>query len=387
MPYGCQMSPAREGSASFDWASHAPLHPAARAAFEAALDAHWGDPARLHHSGRQARQALELARQSVAANLGARADEVYFLPSGTAAIHAGIAGLLGGRRRVGHRVLASAVEHSAVLNALNFHAADVTLAPVDVTGRVLPEELERLVETATAFVAVQSANHEVGTLQPLRQVRAACEVGSIPLMVDASVTLPWSAPDFDWDVLVGSAHKWGGPAGVGVLVVRTGTRFRSPFPEDERGWGNSPGFENVAGIVAAAAALQAVRQEVEVEARVRSMTARLRAALPHLVSDCVVLGSADERAPHIVTASLLYVDGEAMLTALDRHGIAASSGSSCTSSTLTPSHVLAAMGVLTHGNLRLSIGRTTTDADIDHLLGVLPDVVTSIRTELGAGEL
>lgn len=148
-----------------------------------------------------------------------------------------------------------------------------------------------------------------------------------------------------------------------------------------------PALKNVPAIVAAAAALQALRQDTESQPRVRELTERLRSELPSLISDCVVLGEPHERAPHIVTASLLYVDGEAMLTELDKHGIAASSGSSCTSSTLTPSHVLEAMGVLTHGNLRLSLGRTSTEAEVEHLLATLPRIVDQIRTSLGAQDL
>lgn len=378
------MSPGQAPTAAFDQASHAALHPAARAAFEHALDAGWGDPQRLHHGARQARQALEMARQSVAASLGCRPDEVFFTPSGTHAAHSGLAGLLAGRSRVSNEALVSSVEHSSVLHALEHAGAQSTLLPVIQTAKLQVSALQELLNDRIALVAVQSANHEVGTLQPLDEVTRLCQAAGVPLFVDACVTAGWQTPEPGWDVLAASAHKWGGPAGVGVLAIRTGTRVRSLAPEDERGWGRSPGFENVPAIVAAAAALHAVRQDTEAEPRVRAMAQRLREDLPRLVSDCVVLGEPDERAPHIVTASMLYVDGEAMLTELDKHGIAASSGSSCTSSTLTPSHVLEAMGVLTHGNLRLSLGRTSTEAEVDHLLATLPGVIDTIRASLGA---
>lgn len=384
MPYGCGVS----AGAYLDWASTAPLHPDARTALTRALDTGWADPARLHHDARSARQLLELSRVSVASLIGARSDEIVFPASGTHAIHAGILGALGARARIGTHVVVSAVEHSAVLHSLELANADVTLVGVSATGRVDPEELLAAIRSDTALVCLQSANHEVGTTQPLEQVAAGCAAHDVPLFVDACADLGWSAPPQGWSVLAGSGHKWGGPPGVGVLAVRTGTRWQSSSPSDERGWGRAPGFENVPAIAAAATALEGVRSEVAVtEPRVRALVDRLRAELPKVVADCVVLGEPVHRAPHIVTASMLYVDGEAMLTELDRHGIAASSGSSCSSSTLTPSHVLEAMGALTHGNLRLSLGRTTTDAEVDHLLEVLPGVVEGIRARLGASDL
>lgn len=369
--------------AYLDWASHAPLHPAALEAFSTAL--RLGDPARLHHNGRESRQALELSRSLVATALGARPDEVFFTPSGTESLRLGILGALAGRSRVGHHVAVSAVEHSAVFHALDFAGAEVTVVGVDSLGRVSPEEFVAALRPDTALAVLQSANHEVGTAQPVVDVGAGCAAVGVPLLVDGCVTMPWAAVPGAWSLLVGSAHKWGGPAGVGVLIIRTGTRWRAPGPTDERGWGRVAGFENVPAIVAAAHSLRAAHSTDA--APVSALVDRLRAELASNVVDCVVLGSAQDRAPHIVTASMLYVDGESMLIELDKHGIAASSGSSCSSSTLTPSHVLEAMGALTHGNLRLSLGPTTTDAEVDHLLQVLPQVVAGIRSRLGADGL
>jgi cysteine desulfurase len=185
-----------------------------------------------------------------------------------------------------------------------------------------------------------------------------------------------------WDAAAASAHKWGGPAGVGLLLVRKGARWRAPFPVDERIDERAPGFENVPAALAAAAALQAVVAErAEVGARQRELVERLRrgvAAIP----DIDVVGDPEERLPHLVTFSCLYVDGEALVTELDRRGFAVASGSACTASTLTPSHVLAAMGALTHGNVRISLTRETSGADVEALLGVLPEVVASLRAQV-----
>jgi cysteine desulfurase len=188
--------------------------------------------------------------------------------------------------------------------------------------------------------------------------------------------------------LSASAHKWGGPPGVGVLVVRTGTRWTSPLPADGRERGRTPGFENVPAIVAAAASLRAVAAEAAGEAvRLGALTDRIRVGVAASVPDVEVVGNPVGRLPHLVTFSCLYVDGEALLRELDRCGFAVSSGSSCTADTLAPSHVLAAMGVLTHGNVRVSLHRGTTAGDVDRFLALLPGVVAELRDRAGVGRL
>jgi cysteine desulfurase len=189
----------------------------------------------------------------------------------------------------------------------------------------------------------------------------------------------------DWSLLAASAHKWGGPAGVGVLVVRKGVRFAAQGPVDERESGRAAGFENIPAIVAAAASLRAVRAEAAGEAvRLRELTDRIRARVPALVPDVEVVGDPARRLPGIVTFSCLYVDGETLLHELDREGFSVSSGSSCTSSTLTPSHVLKAMGVLSEGNVRVSLPAGTPEEDVERFLEVLPGAVAGVREKLGA---
>jgi cysteine desulfurase len=377
-----------------DAASGEPLHPVARETLLAALDEGWADPARLYREARRARLLLDNAREVVAALVGgeARPEEVVFTGSGTQAVHLGVLGALRGRSRVGPRLVASAVEHSSVLQAGRWHeraGGVVDLVGVDRDGVVDLEALElSLGREGTALLAVQSANHEVGTVQPLASVAALAAARDVPLLVDAAQSCGRVPVPAGWAVLTGSAHKWGGPAGVGVLVVRRGTRWRAVLPEDERGSGRVPGFENVPGALAAAAALQARLAEAEALAeRHSAWVERIRAHVPRVVPDTEVVGHPTQRLPHVVTFSCLYVDGQALLTALDREGLAVSSGSSCTSSTLAPSHVLEAMGVLTHGNVRVSLARTTRASDVEHLLEVLPRVVAEVRRSLGADRL
>jgi cysteine desulfurase len=234
-----------------------------------------------------------------------------------------------------------------------------------------------------AAAALQAANHEVGTRQPVDEV-AASLVSGLPLVVDATQTVGHAPLPARWSVLAADARAWGGPT-LGVVAVRTGTRWRSPFPDDDRESGRVPGVPNVPAVVAAAAALRAVLAERDEQAaRHDMMIDRIRKVVAETVSDVEVVGDPDDRLPHIVTFSCLYVDGEALLTALDKRGFAVSSGSSCTSSTLEPSHVLVAMGALTSGNVRVSLHRDTTDAEIDEFLTVLPSVVADVRAELGA---
>ncbi|GHF32148.1 aminotransferase [Streptomyces mashuensis] len=372
----------------FDAASATPLHPVARQALLAALDEGWADPARLHREGRRARLLLDAAREAAAEAVGCRPDELVFTPSGTRALHDGMAGALAGRRRVGRHLVVSAVEHSAVLHSadvLKAAGGEVTEVAVGRTGRVDPGTYAAALRPDTALAVLQSANHEVGTEQPVAEVAEACRAAGVPLLVDAAQSLGWGPVEGPWSLLAASAHKWGGPSGVGLLAVRKGTRYAPQGPVDEREGGRAPGFPDLPAVVAAAASLRAVRAEAAAEAaRLRALVDRIRDRVPALVPDVEVTGDPAHRLPHVVTFSCLYVDGEALLHALDREGFSVSSGSSCTSSTLTPSHVLKAMGVLSEGNVRVSLPRGTAEQDVEDFLGVLPRVVAEVRAHMEA---
>jgi cysteine desulfurase len=410
----------------FDAASTEPLHPAARAALLSALDDGWADPARLHGEGRRARLLLDQARQRIAAVLGCRADELTFTGSGTLAVHLAVLGAVRARRRVGRHIVASAVEHSSVLHAVEHcerDGAEATIAGVDGTGRVNAEEFaaalrppgtrpggvgnDRAAGTVSArggsvptrghpgqpweaepgppgtvLACLQSANHEVGTLQPVEEVARACRYVSVPLLVDAAASAGRMPVPPGWSFLTASAHKWGGPAGLGVLAVRKGTRWRSPLPggvsRGRGGW--EPGYPNVPAALAAAAALEAMEAErLARETALRALTCRIRREIPEAIPDTVVYGDPVNGLPHIVTMCFLYVNGEALVTELDRAGFGVSSGSACTADTLQPSHVLEAMGVITHGNVRVSLPRATTADTVERFLAVLPGIVARLR--------
>ncbi len=378
--------PAEQHRGYLDAASAEPLHPAARETLLAALDSGFADPLRLHREGRNARLLLDNARSVVADCLRVREDEVTFTGSGTQAVHLGVLGLLQGRSRVSGRLVHSAVEHSAVMQAGTWWAKHFSGAKdpvgVDRRGRVSLAALEDVLTAPAGAVAVQSANHEVGTLQPLPAVYDAA--GDVPVFVDLTASAGRLDVPGGWSSAAASAHKWGGPAGVGVLLVRKGARWRAPFPTDDRVDPRVSGFENVPAVLASAAALQAVLADRDaVNARQRALVDRIRDRVAASVPDVEVVGDPVDRLPHIVTFSCLYVDGEALVNELDRLGFGVASGSACTASTLTPSHVLEAMGVLTHGNVRVSVTAETTAGEVERFLDVLPGVVSGLRTKAG----
>ena len=378
----------------------APLHPAAVQAFSAALADGWADPRRLHAEGRRSALLLEGAREAVAAGLGLRPEAVAFTGSYAVAAHAGVLGTLAARRRRGDLLVHSAVEHSAVLAAAAAHVAGggrVTVLDVDADGRVDPTPGAHAVTgDGVAAAAVQLANGEVGTRQPVEELHEACTAGQVPLVMDVSPALGHvPLPDGVGDVLLADPQSWGSVPGVGVLAVRPGTRWRSVQPEDDAVPADRPGTPgrvSVPAALAAAVSLQQVLADAaDADRRRREVVDLLRARLPELVPDLQVVGHPELRLPHVLTFSVLFVDGEALLLELDRAGFAVGSGSACTSSAQRPSHVLAAMDVLTQGNVRIGLPAGTPEQDLRALaeafLTVIGPAVARVRAHLGAGGL
>lgn len=379
-------------------AASTPMHPVARDTLMAALDAGWADPRRLHAEGRAARRLLDQATEVLSAGLGVRPSELSFAPSGPGAVVMAVEGALHSGRRRGARLVASAVEHSAVLAPGRYRAAvagdDDLLAevPVDHTGRVDVDALAAaLVEPGTVVAAVQHANGEVGTLQPLAAIHERCRAAGVPLVVDAQPSLGRVPAPTHYDVLAGDPQSWGGPGGLGVLAVPERTRWALPGPAGEPGYGRSGHVPWVPLALAAAEAWQQTSSAHQAEmAEARALVDRVRAAAA-AVPDVEVVGDPDERLPHVVTFSALYVDGEALVHEFDRRGFAIASGSACTASTLEPSHVLAAMGVLTHGNVRITLPLAAVSPGraqhVERFCAALPEVVTAVRAQLGAEHL
>ena len=369
-----------------DSSSGEPMSPDAQQAWHTAQQAGWGDPVRLHRRGRLAAQALDEARSVVAATVGARADEVVFTGSGVQAALAAVAGVAQGRRRFGRRIITSAIEHSSVLNAAA-RCGEHVVVPVDRQGHL---DLDRwsaaVAAEGTAAGCLQVANHEVGTLQPYAEAATVAERAGVPLILDATAALGRIdlAEPIGWSVLVGAAGAFGGPPGVGVLVIRRSARWRPPFPVDDYQDGRWPGAPDVAAIYAAAVALDGwSRTGRDVGERQHRLIDRLRTDIPALLPDIDLAGDPVHRVPHLLTFSALYVDGETLTVELDRSGFAVASGSACSALSDQPSHVLAAMGSLTHGNVRIGLTRTTTAAEVTHFLEVLPPIVQRLRSSVG----
>jgi cysteine desulfurase len=361
-----------------DHASTSPLRPEARAALVEQLD-RTGDPGRTHAEGLTSRVAVEDARQQVAELLGARPREVVFTSGATEAI---AAACWGAAARGAHQVV-PAVEHSAVRLAAERHGP-VTRVPVDGRGRVAVEDVLAAVRPETALVHVQWGNHEVGTSQPVAEAVAACRERGVLVHVDAAQAVGHVDVDFralGADLMSVSAHKFGGPSGVGALLVRQGLRLPPLLVGGDQERARRAGLENVvaiAGLGALCGALAGGGVAADGEEQ-RRLTQRILDGVAEPALGLVVYGDPVGRVPHIVCLGVEGVEPQAVLLGLDRLGIAAHSGSACSSESLEPSPVLEAMGVDAHHSLRLSVGWSTTDADVDRLLAVVPTVLADLR--------
>lgn len=371
-----------------DAAVVAPVHPVARQALLSALDEGWADPRRLHTQGRHARLLLENARAAIAAELGARTEEVTFTGSYEAAVHAAVLGVRHARRRTGSAVITSAIEHSAVLQAASWppDAPHVRIG-VDSSGVVDVAAFAAAVrEPGVVLACLQAANAEVGTLQPVDALAPHTRTAGVPLLMDATAVAGHAPLPAGWDILVADPRSWGAPGGLGVLVVRAGTRWTAPGPpgDDVEAVAGSP---SVPLALAAAVALQQTGAQRDAqEAHRRALLNQIRNAAER-ITDTDVAGNSATGLPHVLTFSCLYVDGEAAVNELDRLGFAVGSGSACTASTLAPSHVLEAVGLLTHGNIRIGLPANVAASGVARFCEVLPAAIASVRSLLGADEL
>ncbi len=365
-----------------DHASTSPLRPEAAAAMIQWMSEPAGDPSRIHAEGLRAREALEEARDAVAALLGTRARQVVLTSGATEAI----AAACWGAAERGLVQVVSAVEHSAVRAGAAAHG-QVALVPVDGAGRVDAGRFLATVDEHAGRVAaahLQWVNHEVGTVQPVAEVAAGCRERGVLLHVDAAQALGRIEMDLDAsgiDLLSVSAHKLGGPPGAGALAVRRGLRIRPLLVGGDQERARRAGMEALPALIgfgAAAGALRAAGVTAEAAAQ-EALTARLASGLESM-EGLTRYGDTEHRAPHLVTVGVAGVEPQAVLLGLDRAGIAAHSGSACASESLEPSPVLEAMGVDAHHSLRLSVGWSSSDDDVDAVLSELPVVLDALRS-------
>ena len=367
--------------AYLDHASSSPLRPAALDAMLPYLRDHHADPGRLHAEGRVTRVALEDAREQVAAFFGARSREVVFTASGTESVNTGVFGALARFRITGH-VVTTAVEHSCVRDAISRSGVDATYVGVDRSGRYDAAEVIDAMRADTHLVSVQLANHEVGTLQPVGEMAAAARERGAIVHVDACAAAGHVPVDFralDVDLCSVTAHKLGGPKGAGALLVRRGLRL-DPFVvggAQERA--RRAGIEDVPAWVGFGAACASTDLASESAAQ-RALIARA-AAVTSVVPGVSRFGPEDPgfALPHLLCLGVEGVEAEPILLALDQHGVAVHSGSSCSSETLEPSPVLTAMGVDADRSLRVSVGWSSSADDVERFVEVFPGIVERLR--------
>lgn len=349
----------------------------------------FGNASSVHSYGREARGALEEARETVASQMGVAKDSIIFTSGGTESDNLALKGAAWAHQKSGRHIITTSIEHHAVLNTcewLEDMGFDVTYLSVDENGLVSPDALDDALRSDTILVSIMLANNEVGILQPIPQLAAITHENGALFHTDAVQAVgkvPVDVSELGVDLMAISGHKFYGPKGVGVLYRCEGTRIE-PLQHGGHHEGNlRAGTENVAGAVGLAEALRLAYAERETEAeRLSLLRDRLQDGIMEEIDDVILNGHAEKRLPHLLNISILGVEGESLLLSLDAEGIAVSTGSACSSGSLEPSHVLTAMDIppeVAHGSLRFSLGRINDESDVDYVLDKLPDVVKRLR--------
>jgi len=372
-----------------DHAATTALDPRVLEAMLPYFTSHFGNPSGLYGEARSARQALDRARGSVAAALGAKPSEIIFTSGGSESDNAAIKGVVWAANAPGTHVITTSVEHHAVLHTcawLERFGVETTYLPVDPEGVVDPAQVAAAIRPTTALISIMHANNEIGVIQPLAEISVLARAHGVPLHTDAVQSvgqLPTQVDSLGVDMLSLSAHKLYGPKGVGALYVRRGTPWLPLQQGGGQERGRRAGTENVAGIVGLAAALDlSVAMMDNESSRLRILRDGLIAGILAAVPGSRLNGHPTARLPGNANFSFPDVDGEALLLSLDRRGVAASSGSACTAGSLDPSHVLLALGLertLAASALRLTLGRHTTADEIDRVQALLPELVARAR--------
>ena len=352
------------------------------------LTTEYGNASSIYTLGRHAMQAIDHAREQVADVIHCRPTEIAFVGCGSESDNLAIKGIAYAAQKKGNHLITSSIEHHAVLHTCQYlerSGFKTTYLPVDAYGRVDPDEVARAITDQTILVSIMYANNEVGTIEPIAEIGRICRARKIPFHVDAvqaGGALPIDVAALNVDLLSLSAHKFYGPKGMGILYVRQGMRILPQLQGGSQERGRRAGTEDVAGIVGTATALTLAQEEMA------QVTPRIKALRDRLIEGVLTIpgsrltGHPTERLPNNASFCFEGVEGESLLLSLDLLGIAASSGSACTSGSVDPSHVLIAMGMPAawlRGSLRLTLGKSNTQADVDAILTHLPAIVEKIR--------
>lgn len=372
-----------------DYAATTPTDPEVIKAMEPYFFELFGNPSSIHTFGQEAKKAVEDARQNVASILGAKPEEIVFTSGGTESDNFAVEGVAYAAEKKGNHIIISAIEHHAVTEPCKFlekKGFKITAVGVDKEGLVDPGDIKKAITDKTVLISVMHANNEIGTIQPIADIGKIAQEKGVVFHSDAVQTvghIPVNVNDLNVDLLSLSAHKFYGPKGVGALYIRKGTRIERFLHGGDQEKGRRASTHNTSGIVGLGKAIEICSQKLEEEVRFQSgLRDRLLKEIPKRIPEVYLNGHPAKRLPNNVNFSIRYIEGESILLSLDMLGIAASTGSACTSSSLEPSHVLLAIGLsheIAHGSLRITLGRWTKEEDIDYLLEQLPPVVEKLR--------
>ena len=373
-----------------DHAATTPLHPEVLSLMYEFMRDTFGNPSSVHSFGREAKKFVQEARQKVADIIGAQLEEIYFTSGGTEADNIAIIGTAMARRKNGNHVITSAIEHHAVLDTCKFLAKngfEVTFLPVDKFGMVDPDDVAKAIRKETTLVTIMHANNEIGTIQPISEISKLTREAGVALHTDAVQTLakiPVDVNDLGVEMLSLSAHKIYGPKGIGALYLRKGTRLQPIMYGGGQERKLRSGTENTPGIVGFGKAAEVGARELEQESsRIKGLRDKLLQRVLDEIPSVTLNGHPERRLPNNANVSIAYVEGESLVLSLDLEGIAASSGSACSSGSLKPSHVLQALGLpheLMHGSLRMTLGRDNNEEDIDYVIEALKTIAARLRS-------
>ncbi len=353
------------------------------------MTGNYGNPSSVHSFGRSARKAVEEAREKAAKAIGAEPNEIIFTSGGTEADNLAVRGVAYANKKRGNHIITSSIEHHAVLDACKALERDgfqVTYVPVDEDGMVNIEDIRNAITDQTILISIMHANNEVGTIQPIREIGALARAKGVFFHSDTVQSvgkIPVDVNELNIDLLSISAHKFYGPKGIGCLYMRKGVRMLPISFGGSQERKRRPGTLNVPGIAGFGLAIEkavgSLDEQAAFQARLRD---KLIKEITARVEDVKLNGHPTERLPNNVNLSFRYIEGESLLLSLDMKGIAASSGSACTSGSLDPSHVLLALGLsheIAHGSLRMTLGKDNTEEEIDYVIKVLPEIVERLR--------
>ena len=372
-----------------DYAATTPTHPDVLAEMQPFFSEKYGNPSSIHSFGQEAKAATEKAREQVSGLIGSKPEEIVFTSGGSESNNAALHGIAYANQNKGNHIITSAIEHHAVLEPCKFlekQGFKITYLPVDKYGLVDPEDVRKAITDKTILVSIMHANNEIGTIEPIAEISKVVKAKGVYFHTDAVQTVGQMEVDvtkLGVDLLSLSAHKFYGPKGVGALYIRKGTRIVPFMRGGAQERNRRASTENVPGIVGLGKACALAKKEMKSRTEhLLVLRDKLIQGITAKISEVTLNGHPEKRVAKNVNFSIKYIEGESMLLNLDMEGIAASTGSACTSGSLEPSHVMMALGVpheVAHGSIRFTLGRLTTEVDINRVLEVFPRIVEKLR--------